>query len=76
MPELTVTPELKAIIEAATDPEVIRNAIVAEAEKQAAAAVVDEKAAADKAVADKAAADAAAADAAAAQTFESVETIG
>ena len=42
MPELTVTPELKAIIEAATDPEVIRNAIVAEAEKQAAAAVVDE----------------------------------
>jgi hypothetical protein len=76
MAELTVTPELKAIIEAATDPEVIRNAIVAEAEKQAAAAVVDEKAAADKAVADKAAADKAAADAAAAQTFESVETIG
>ena len=76
MPELTVTPELKAIIEAATDPEVIRNAIVAEAEKQAAAAVVDEKTAADKVVADKAAADKAAADAAAAQTFESVETIG
>ena len=76
MPELTVTPELKAIIEAATDPEVIRNAIVAEAEKQAAAAVVDEKTAADRVVADKAAADKAAADAAAAQTFESVETIG
>ena len=75
-PELTVTPELKAIIEAATDPEVIRNAIVAEAEKQAAAAVVDEKTAADKALADKAAADKAAEDAAAAQTFESVETIG
>lgn len=75
MAELTVTPELKAIIEAATDPEVIRNAIVVEAEKQAAAAVIDEKTAADKALADKAAADKVVADAAA-QTFESVETIG
>lgn len=75
-PELKVTPELQALIAAATDPEVIRNAVIAETEKQAAAFAVDEKAAADKVVADKTAADAAAAAAAAAQTFESIEVIG
>lgn len=75
--ELQVTDEFKKSLEAALDPESIRAAVLAEAEKQGYKMTTDsfgrpvidaeatEKAAADKAAADKAAADKAAADAAA-----------
>ena len=74
---VTVNDDLTQAIAGALDPESIRAAVIAEAEKQGLAAA-DAQAAADKAVADKAAADKSAADEAAAMAggFSRTEVIG